>query len=303
MSNKKTSPPENVTADAAAKKLCIKRIIIFVSLAYGLSWIPEIIRALTNTFQDDAGFMFFTNYMMFTPAIASLLTRYITKEGMKNSLLHLNFKGNGIYYLLSILLPIIYSLLEAVLYITVLKSEPITAEMMNAVGISHVGYTASIFMNIAFALPLFPFFLGEELGWRGYLFPKLKEAVSRPAAYIICGIIWGVWHAPAIIDGLNFGKDYTGYPFVGILLMCLFCIGVGIIFTWLTEKTNSIYPAAFAHAVNNNVAGIITGIAGNVSEKAEITVVFSVGTLGIFIVAAFCITESIISGKRGKTAG
>lgn len=301
MSNKKTSPPENVTADAAAKKLCIKRIIIFVSLSYGLSWIPEIIRGLTDTFQDEAGFTFFTNFMMFTPAIASLLTRYITKEGMKNSLLRLNFKGNGIYYLLGILFPIIYSLIENVLYITVLKSEPITAEAMRSLGVSPVGYIASIFLNIAFAFTLFPIFLGEELGWRGYLFPKLKEVVNRPAAYIICGIIWGVWHAPAIVDGLNFGKDYPGYPFVGILLMCVFCIGTGIIFTWLTEKTNSVYPAVLAHAVNNNASGLITGIAGDVSEKAEITVVFLVGMLGIFIVAAFCIAESIISEKRSKT--
>lgn len=296
MSNKKTEP----LTSASEKKLCIKRIVIFVSLAYGIAWIPEIIRGLTNTFQDEAGFMLFTNFMMFAPAAASLLTRYITKEGMKNSLLRLNFKGNGIYYLLSILLPLIYSAIEAALYVTVLKSEPMTAEAMRELGVSPVGYTASVFMSIAFVLPLFPIFLGEELGWRGYLFPKLKEVVNRPAAYIICGIIWGVWHAPAIIDGLNFGKDYPGYPFMGILLMCLFCIGVGIIFTWLTEKTNSIYPAAFAHAVNNNVAGLIIALGGDTAEKAEITVVFLVSTLGIFIVAAFCVAEDVISKKRRR---
>lgn len=275
-------------------KLTKKRILLFVLFAYGLSWVPAAIRALAGVFQDDAGFMFFTNFMMLTPAAASLLTRYITKEGMQNSLLRLNFKGNGKYYLLSILFPIIYSVIETALTVIILKADFAPSAVMEAAGVSPVGYTAALFLNIASALTLFPFYLGEELGWRGYLFPKLKTVMNRPAAYIVSGIIWGVWHAPAIIDGLNFGKNYAGYPFVGILLMCPFCIAVGIIFTWLTEKTNSVYPAAFAHAVNNNAAGLITGLAGGAAAETEIPLYFAVSTLGVFAVAAFCLLEARI---------
>lgn len=281
------------------KKLTVKRIIIFVLLSYGLSWIPAALRSLFGILQDDAGFMFFTNLMMFTPAAASLLTRYITKEGMKDSLLRINFKGNGRFYLLGILLPLIYSAAEAALYVIILKMDFAPGAILEAAGISYVGYTAAIFSNIAFAIALFPFFLGEELGWRGYLFPKLKTVMNRPAAYIVSGIIWGVWHAPAIIDGLNFGKNYAGYPFVGIMLMCLFCIGVGIIFTWLTEKTNSVYPAAFAHAVNNNVTGLVTGLTSvGAADERKMPIVFVVGTLGVFIVSIFCIIENVAAGRR-----
>lgn len=120
--------------------------------------------------------------------------------------------------------------------------------------------------------------------------------MKRPAACIVSGIIWGVWHTPAIIDGLNFGKDYAGYPFVGIALMCLFCTFTGIIFTWLTEKTDSVYPAAFAHAVNNNAAPLITSV--TIGSDA-VLLDFALGITGVFAVALFCLIENhLVSQKQ-----
>lgn len=280
------------------KKLAVKRILLFVLFSYGLYWIFAGLCDMFGIFQNEAGFQLVTFFAMFTPAIGSLLTRLVTKEGMANSMLRLNLKGNGKYYLMAIAVPIIYTAIETVLNSAVLGAKFDPNAVFELTGISAVGYTAAVFFNIAMSIALFPIFLGEELGWRGYLFPKLKTVMNRPAAYIVCGIIWGVWHTPAIIDGLNFGKDYVGYPYMGVLLMCLFCIGTGIIFTWLTEKTNSVYPAAFAHAVNNNVAGLILALSGNNDDESKVLQFFLVGTAAIFIVAAVCIAESIISQKQ-----
>ncbi|MBD5138377.1 MAG: CPBP family intramembrane metalloprotease [Ruminococcus sp.] len=279
------------------KKLAVKRILLFVLFSYGIYWIFAGLCDLLGILQDEAGFQFVTFLAMFTPAIGSLLTRLVTKEGMANSMLRLNLKGNGKYYLMAIAFPIIYTAIETLLNSAVLglKFDPNAA--FELAEVSAVGYTAAVFFNIAMSIAMFPVFLGEELGWRGYLFPKLKTVMNRPAAYIVCGIIWGVWHTPAIIDGLNFGKDYMGYPYMGILLMCLFCIGTGIIFTWLTEKTNSVYPAAFAHAVNNNVTGLILALT-ETNDESRVLQFFLVGTAAIFIVAAICIAESVISQKR-----
>lgn len=284
------------------KKLSVKRIILFVLFSCGLYWIFAGLCDLLGILQDEAGFQLVTFFAMFTPAIGSLLTRLVTKEGMADSMLRLNIKENVKYYLLAIALPIIYAAAEDVLNVVIMGTKFDPNAAFELAGVSAVGYTASIFFNIAISLTMFPIFLGEELGWRGYLFPKLKTVMNRPAAYVICGIIWGVWHTPAIIDGLNFGKDYMGYPYMGVLLMCLFCIGTGIIFTWLTEKTNSVYPAAFAHAVNNNVTGLILALSGNNDDESKILQFFLVGTAAIFIVAAACIAEVIISCHKYKQA-
>jgi membrane protease YdiL (CAAX protease family) len=111
----------------------------------------------------------------------------------------------------------------------------------------------------AVALSAIIMYFGEKFGWRGYMFPKLKELMGTTKALIVSGIIWGLWHTPMLIDGHNFGKDATLYPFSNILLMCVFCFFMGAFLTYLTERTNSIYPAAIAHALTNNVAGILEG--------------------------------------------
>ena len=98
---------------------------------------------------------------------------------------------------------------------------------------------------------------GEEFGWRGYMMPKLIELMGMPQAIIVGGIIWGLWHAPLTCVGHNFGMDYPGFPYLGIILMCLFCTALGTVLMYVTIKTNSIWPAAFMHAVNNSVPSVL----------------------------------------------
>ena len=99
--------------------------------------------------------------------------------------------------------------------------------------------------------------LGEEAGWRGVMYPFLKERLGVTPGRIVGGILWGIWHAPLTVEGHNFGKDYPGYPYVGILLMILSCTAIGAFLMWLTRRTDSVYPAAIAHAVNNSGGGML----------------------------------------------
>jgi membrane protease YdiL (CAAX protease family) len=57
---------------------------------------------------------------------------------------------------------------------------------------------------------------GEEFGWRGYLLPKLLPLGEVKAALIV-GLIWGPWHLPMLIVGLN----YPGQPIIAILAVFL----------------------------------------------------------------------------------
>ena len=105
---------------------------------------------------------------------------------------------------------------------------------------------------------------GEEGGWRAYMMPKLTKLFEgKPAgeiwALIIGGIIWGLWHAPLTCIGHNFGTDYPGFPYLGILMMCISCILVGILLTYVTKKSGSVWPAAIMHAVNNTGPSILNG--------------------------------------------
>ncbi len=108
--------------------------------------------------------------------------------------------------------------------------------------------------------------LGEELGWRGWLLPKLMPLGILPAV-IISGLIWGLWHAPLVLLGHN----YPGVPGV-LALACMtgMCIAIGAVFAWFRLRSGSVWPAALGHGAFNAGAGLhlIFGVAG---EKIDVT--------------------------------
>lgn len=53
---------------------------------------------------------------------------------------------------------------------------------------------------------------GEEVGWRGWLLPRLVDLAAR-WALPLSGLAWGVWHTPAILLGLNVLTTYRSALF------------------------------------------------------------------------------------------
>ena len=94
--------------------------------------------------------------------------------------------------------------------------------------------------------------LGEELGWRGFLYPQLKARFGRKTGRLLGGVIWGAWHWPLIwLTGYEYGAAYFGFPVVGMLLFCFITVGWGILHDRLYEKSGSIWvPALFHGAIN-----------------------------------------------------
>jgi hypothetical protein len=111
----------------------------------------------------------------------------------------------------------------------------------------------STFLGIAFVASLFasPWInslagFGEEWGWRGFLLPRLLP-LGKWKAYLLVGIIWGLWHAPLVVVGFN----YPGYPLLGILLMCGFTFSSGIFINELSLKYRSAVLAGWIHGLIN----------------------------------------------------
>jgi membrane protease YdiL (CAAX protease family) len=114
--------------------------------------------------------------------------------------------------------------------------------------------TAMIAVSLTLA-PLFNvlFALGEEIGWRGFLLPRLVQSgVDQWTALLASGAIWGLWHAPLIVRGQN----YPDHPYLGVVLMTLFCSLLGVIFGWLRLASKSVWPPTLAHGTLNAVAGV-----------------------------------------------
>ena len=97
------------------------------------------------------------------------------------------------------------------------------------------------------------FALGEEYGWRGLLWEAWqRHGVVR--ANLALGVVWGLWHAPLIVQGYN----YPGHPFGGVLLMICFTTAASFALTAIRELTGSVLPAAATHGAINATASLLT---------------------------------------------
>jgi hypothetical protein len=70
------------------------------------------------------------------------------------------------------------------------------------------------------------------------------------------GVIWGVWHWPVIALGYNYGLDYPGAPWLGMLAFVWFTFTVGTIIGWVTLRGGSVWPAVIAHGALNGIANL-----------------------------------------------
>ena len=233
------------------KKLEAKRLVIFLLLAFGISWIPAIIYNKVFGYHE----WFETNKMPvlfwivgYGPALANVITRKLTHEGRHDSMLHLNLKGNIKYYLIAVFTMSVIGIFQGLLATLTIGGGDWSDLGKNF----NIAQTLSGILTILASAPLMAFnTFGEEFGWRGYMNQKLEPLLGTTGTVIVGGMIWGLWHAELTVEGHNFGTDYPGYPYLGIICMCVYCTFVGIFLMWLTKKTNSIYPAAIFHAVNN----------------------------------------------------
>ena len=250
-----------------------KRIIVFLVLMFAITFGIEfgVIYPLVEQYGygTNATVTLAVAGVMFIPALCVVLTRLITGEGFRNSWIPPHFKGNIKYYLFAWLAPSVLSTIGAVVYYLCFPEQfdPNSGYIMKTM--SEVGgelpanmpplkvliigqtITAVLFGPILNFITCF----GEEWGWRGYLLPKMAAKIPRTPMLLITGTIWGLWHAPIIAMGHNYGTDYWGYPVVGIAVMCIFCIALGTIFSYLCIKTQSCIPGVIAHGAINSFAG------------------------------------------------
>jgi membrane protease YdiL (CAAX protease family) len=101
------------------------------------------------------------------------------------------------------------------------------------------------------------FTLGEELGWRSYLLPKLVTLSGLTKGVILTGLIWGYWHFPIILMGYNF----PNYPVLGaFILMPISTLLLGTISAFLYFKSKSLFPSVLFHSSVNLCSGLSSGL-------------------------------------------
>jgi membrane protease YdiL (CAAX protease family) len=102
--------------------------------------------------------------------------------------------------------------------------------------------------------------LGEEIGWRGFLWPLMRRRLTFVASTAIMFVVWWIYHAVLIFAGWY--GFFGGIPAftVGLLGFVLF---VGV----LTERSRSVWPSVLAHGSWNALVATYFSSSGAVEDR------------------------------------
>ena len=245
-----------------------KQTSTYLLWAFLLAWM---LQAAAIGFAWNGQTQLFTLALMLT-MYAPFAAVLLAKGPLKDMGWHLRLRGKGKWILAAWFGSALLAALGAALYYLLfpaaldLSGAMLSAQLgeaglqqMEAQGLS---MKALLLIQLAQALSYAPlvntfFALGEEVGWRGALYPRLKERFGTAKGRLIGGLIWGVWHWPVmILAGYNYGTEYWGAPVLGPLVFCLGTVALGVLFDLLYEKTDCIWIPALAHGAFNAAGGL-----------------------------------------------
>ena len=241
-----------------------KQFTMFVIGVFALGWLLQIIASIFANRGENTVFRVIMAVCMYMPLL-SVLIAGIPLKGM-GFIPHL--KGKIRYIFFSLWMPAVLSIIGGVLFFVIfpnaydgefetmrsLMQEAGALEQLEAKGLTIESYlvistiqavTIAPFINMLFAL-------GEEIGWRGAMYPYLKGKLGVTKGRIVGGVIWGCWHWPAmILAGYEYGKEYLGAPVLGPIIFCLSTTAMGILIDYVYEKTGTIWMPSLMHGAIN----------------------------------------------------
>jgi uncharacterized protein len=281
----------------------VRKSLIFIALVFFVSYLLVFIYSNLIDKWSRGSLTIISSIYMFIPAIVAIIVqKFIYKKPLKKPL-DISFVFNT-WFIVAWLFPVflVFLTLGISLLFPGIKFSPdmaailensrsqispeqieqaknqITAFPVHPIWITLIaGLIAGPTINAIFAF-------GEELGWRGFLLKELSFMGFWKSSAII-GFIWGVWHAPLILHGLN----YPQHPIAGVFMMIAFCCLLSIIYNYITIKAKSVIAAAISHGTlnalpflavsvlkgGNDLISGVTGLAGLLAMVVTIAIIYT----------------------------
>ena len=261
-----------------------------VRLFLGLTFLVSTIVFATYQFIPDAFLTLYFAFAMWVPGLVALGIR--KAQGVKIQPSVLLVWENNRYLWFAAFTPFVLVFLTTVFNILLTPStfaiDPFYVNAFNEIGVPedmHLavligqtlinGFLAGITINTFFAL-------GEEIGWRGFLQQELGHLGLWKSGLLI-GFIWGLWHAPLVIQGYNFPQN----PLIGVVMMAVATTPLGMIMSYFVARSRTVMSAGFFHGVFNAVAGITIAVVSPYTDYIHNP--FGIVAIGVYSAVALLI--------------
>lgn len=129
---------------------------------------------------------------------------------------------------------------------------------------------------------------GEEIGWRGYILPRLQSKHNALISSLMLGVIWGLWHLP------NFMADFDIVRFGWFMAQTA---AQAIILTWIYNSTGGSLLLTMLYHASLNTAGMFMPMANTISSA-------NMGAYIIFVLVLVIVAMTIvISTEPARLSG
>jgi len=137
--------------------------------------------------------------------------------------------------------------------------------------------------------------LGEELGWRGYLTPKLLKTQNAVIASLIVGFLWGIWHLPLYINT-------TFSTFAGALEFTVGLMLTSVIMTAILLHTRgSVLLAVLYHWMMNVSGSFVNAILPEFSgDKKMVYLVSDLGVQLVIVLIFILVLGTDLAGRKKR---
>jgi uncharacterized protein len=227
----------------------IKKIAIFLALTFGCDWTLAICYFASGRTMDDQLFVWVGVLYMSVPAIMSVVVqKFMFKEPLVEPLA-INFRVNrwfGVAWILPFVMVFLTVFLDLLFPGVRYNFQP---QLLANQTLKLITFATAINSVAAF---------GEELGFRGLLWRELMPLGFWRASAII-GVIWGIWHAPLVLNGL----DFPQHPRLGFLLFIINSVFLSNICSYIRLKSKSVIAVSILHGALNSTTALFTiGVIG-----------------------------------------
>jgi uncharacterized protein len=278
-------------------KALTKQILTFLFFVFLFSCVPYAL--MIHSGHIGAGHGMVVTLVMWCPTLAALTTSALYKIDLAT--LGWNWRPTK-YEWLAYLLPILYAIpvyLGCWIFVSgSFDYVSFSTKFAESYGLTQYPNLATLGLGVPLLASLgvvlsLAHALGEEIGWRGFLLPRLTGRFGFTVGCLISGVVWAAWHYPGLLwADYNAGTE----PHYALACFTLMVIPMAFVMGWLRLKSGSLWPCAILHASHNLfVQAIFDELTKDTGRAKYVTTEFGFGlALVMWAVAVFFWT------KRGE---
>ncbi len=117
---------------------------------------------------------------------------------------------------------------------------------LHITGVTAFTFATNTVINFAVMLVIL---MGEEIGWRGFMLPRVQQLTTKRRAAVATGFVQGLFHLPLVLIATTY--DTEGSRWIVAPIVVLTITAAGVFYAWLWDRSGSTWAVGIGHSAAN----------------------------------------------------